>query len=1368
MLVASCNGSDAVIAVDIATEGTLAIDCVEVSVAPHSMLAADSPHKRVALANAKRVVLVQGSLPADVDVRVRGLRYPGACDDADVPGITVNTDDYVQLAHFKASEVTVVSVTLKPPSVGLDADGDGFVSALKGGPDCNDTSNKFYPGADEGLCLEDNNCNGLKGCDEDRCKIDARCANQPTRLSVVIDAEIPIADECSRLYSVELQDATGTPRTTLANRDITLSSSANSVSFYAEGDVGCMTPLTGNLLSVPSSQFRGRFHVKSPTGAQYTITASEPKLGSASKPAQIYPRPTSALVFIPPQKTLTATACSATSFQVELQSAANTPTLAQVDYAIGVSSTPSGAQFYADANCTRGMEKSSIQIPANMGRATFWARANTATGSGGPLKINAQLLTPQPRPPPGITQPVSQDATVLPGPPYTLTFPPNNSVIMGKNTCKSVEVLPRDDAGNPTPADVSLVPSAGSSLTFSPDPAACSGATAPLSFHYDPLLPKSFGLKSADNPSMNPYTVTGTTTGVSPATLTVNVTAGAPAKISFVGAPPSIRARGCATLGVALFDDGGFPAVVSGSPLLVALTHDGGSTAPLTFYSDTACTLSNATTTLSIAPGNGTASFGVSGKKSGTLGAIATAPFSTPSTDSIGVTVAAGNPSKITLSPPAGTYALGKCSTAPFTATRWDQDDNVVDAGFTPLNFGATGGSLSFFDDGVCGNGPLSGSGINDGQFSRLFSVKPAGVKLPATSTINVSSSGLPTATTTITLSGGDPVKVALVDGGSLGIPALDCSSPSQPLRVELRDLGDNVVNAGATTTVNLSSNPSNVAFYSDNACGTGTSSLAIASGTSSSPVYFKGTSAGTSVLTASSNGLNSSTIAVNVGPPVPRRVVVSVDKPVTEAGECINVTATLKDAAGNNIGAVGNTTFNLTASPPASPSNSYAIQHTLYAAPDCVSDAGSSPLSITFPGGASTFVASFRPFTGATPTMNYQVAASGGSLPAADAGIDVTPMVRHSAGGSCAIANNAGGVTCPVPGLDANALGRTMLLMSSGSVFNTTPASAFATCRLVAAGSAVNVVCERAGVNVFKTVAIEWSTVTFRAALGAQVQSNHIVCNFGDDASTLHWDLPKPVDPSKSFVLFSSSGDLKSSAYELFASATLNSGGTAVDIKVPGSPTNCGSPATYDVQVVTHPGVSVTRGELDNSSVDSTVFSWPTIGVGPFMLYSTRAQLPSPPGADPYCAVRFFDMPDGGSTHFARGCTSSPIEGLAWERIDPTAAGGMGMAGRGPASGFLPLPQPQVMGVGAIQVLTSPFSTSKVDLSRTVWFSGQMGPGGQNGCMIQAVSGPTADDFGASQVEFEITGVGLLGLHRERNFDNSCTFESYGYLFNP
>lgn len=112
------------------------------------------------------VAVYRVELPESVRL-VAHLAVGDGCNDP----LAANVRSEERDERFIFGEIRQVDLVLRKPPTSDDADGDGFVAAARGGPDCNDADPTVRPGAAEdcGSSVADRNCDGRIGCIDPTC-----------------------------------------------------------------------------------------------------------------------------------------------------------------------------------------------------------------------------------------------------------------------------------------------------------------------------------------------------------------------------------------------------------------------------------------------------------------------------------------------------------------------------------------------------------------------------------------------------------------------------------------------------------------------------------------------------------------------------------------------------------------------------------------------------------------------------------------------------------------------------------------------------------------------------------------------------------------------------------------------------------------------------------------------------------------------------------------------------------------------------------------------------------------------------------------------------------------------------------------------
>jgi hypothetical protein len=137
---------------------------------------------------------------------------------------------------------------------------------------------------------------------------------------------------------------------------------------------------------------------------------------------------------------------------------------------------------------------------------------------------------------------------------------------------------------------------------------------------------------------------------------------------------------------------------------------------------------------------------------------------------------------------------------------------------------------------------------------------------------------------------------------------------------VQLRDAFNNPVSVSADTAVALAAAPSTgFQFFADSGCATpAVTSVNIPTGSSDASFYFRGTSAGTPVMSATVSGVTAATQNVTINPGAPTVLVFSQPTLTVVAGVCTQFTLLVQDTHGNASPVPSNQLVTYAAAPPA------------------------------------------------------------------------------------------------------------------------------------------------------------------------------------------------------------------------------------------------------------------------------------------------------------------------------------------------------------------------------------------------------------------------------------------------------------------
>jgi hypothetical protein len=146
----------------------------------------------------------------------------------------------------------------------------------------------------------------------------------------------------------------------------------------------------------------------------------------------------------------------------------------------------------------------------------------------------------------------------------------------------------------------------------------------------------------------------------------------------------------------------------------------------------------------------------------------------------------------------------------------------------------------------------------------------------------------------------------------------LTAGSCSAVATVRLRDAFNNSVRVSADTAVALSASPSTgFQFFADSSCtGAAVTSVNIPVNGSDASFYLRGTSAGTSTMSAATSGIPAATQNVTINPGPPTVLTFSQPTLTMVAGVCTQVTLLVQDTYGNASPVSSNQAVTFSASP--------------------------------------------------------------------------------------------------------------------------------------------------------------------------------------------------------------------------------------------------------------------------------------------------------------------------------------------------------------------------------------------------------------------------------------------------------------------
>lgn len=529
----------------------------------------------------------QGSLPGDVVVRVDA--FSGDCAVAASRKLVARSADVP--ARFPRSGVEEVRLTVGKPDATLDADGDGFVAAAKGGVDCLDSDPAVHPGGAQ-VCASaiDGDCDGKLFCDDPACAGEAACTAGATGLAVTPSTADVLQGDCANALTLEARRS-GVAAPVDRQRFVALTASGVPVAFFS--DAQCSVPATVATLDFGASSVALHF-VANGAGAA-TLTASDPDavhpLGSATATVTVTSH-VLALDGVPAQ--LAAGACSG-AVTVRLLDAKSQPwshTSAETVTVAVQGAASSGVSLFASPSCTGSGQGTLVtSVPAG---------SSTVTLSFSGTKVGAATLSAS-----DIGRPAQASTTFGPGTAAKLALVDASSTVVA-GACESpVQVEVRDAFDNPAPASRALT------VTLS-----SSGTTTPAKFYSDScnslassvVVPEktataTFGFSPV---SAGALTIVGTA-GALTGSKVYSVSAGQPSSLAFKPPPPATLARYTCTATPAVVElrDGSGNAVPA--PATTTLTLQGG--AGVRFFAPGTACAGSPVASVSLPSGQSTVSF---------------------------------------------------------------------------------------------------------------------------------------------------------------------------------------------------------------------------------------------------------------------------------------------------------------------------------------------------------------------------------------------------------------------------------------------------------------------------------------------------------------------------------------------------------------------------------------------------------------------------------------------------------------------------------------------------------------------------------------------------------------------------------------
>lgn len=378
-----------------------------------------------------------------------------------------------------------------------------------------------------------------------------------------------------------------------------------------------------------------------------------------------------------------------------------------------------------------------------------------------------------------------------------------------------------------------------------------------------------------------------------------------PVALDLAGPAQTLTVGDCSAPVLLLFRDASGNATTARQDTVATL-----SAAPpegFSFFSDATCTTS--IDRVSVARGDGSTSFYVSGVRAGTVTLSVTAVDLSIATQD--VALEPQSPSALGFPQVSLSCVSGECS-PPVSVELEDAFGNAVAASVpvavTLTADPATG--TAFYADAACTLG-TSATTIPAGETLGTFHFR--GV-LPGAFTVTAAATGLTSARQDHSVAAAAP-EILFFTTPSQVLTTGECSSV---VTVETRDATGFVSAVGALTPVQLSADPAGgFVFYGDSLCTGPIETVGIAAGTSSSNFYMSGTVAGSVTITAAAATLVSDMQQQLIMPSAATAMVFASAPQNVVEGVCSGpAMVELNDAHGNIAPAAAPTTLSLSATP--------------------------------------------------------------------------------------------------------------------------------------------------------------------------------------------------------------------------------------------------------------------------------------------------------------------------------------------------------------------------------------------------------------------------------------------------------------------
>ena len=631
------------------------------------------------------------------------------------------------------------------------------------------------------------------------------------------------AGSVSSIITVQRQDVHNNPVIS-GTIDLDLTTTSTTGKFYS--DASGTTQIT--TVSIADTSSVASFYYMDTNAGTPTLTAASAGLTSATAVFTINSASASMLSFYVGAGQTVAANTPSTAIRVQLQDAYGNPVLS-TGISINLATTSTTGKFYSDAGCTMQINPAVVAIAAASNHTLSFYYKDTTAGTP-TITAHSGALTD------GTTQ-----LTISAGAATKLVYTAGTTQSLATGAISSIITIQRQDV-NSNPAitgaiTVNLATSAPTTGTFYSD---ASGTTIITTATItDGSSSASFYYKDT---KIGTPTLTSSYTGLTSATTTFTISAGATTKLVYTAGTTQTVAAGSvsAIVTVQRQDASGNPTTTGA--ITVNLATSASSTGK--FYSDAGGTTQ--ITTVSIVAGASSASFYYKDTAAGSPTLTSSYTGLTSATTTF--TISAGATTKLVYT--AGTtqtVAAGSVS-AIVTVQRQDASGNPTTTGAITVNLATSASSTGKFYSDAGGTTQITTVSIVAGASSASFYYKDTAAGSP---TLTSSYTGLTSATTTFTISAGALSKFAFTTIGSQTV------NVAFSITITAQDAyGNTVTSYIGTPTITYSAgtiSPTNIGAF---ASGTKTGSVTVTiAGSSVTITATDGTTTGTSNTFTVSSG---------------------------------------------------------------------------------------------------------------------------------------------------------------------------------------------------------------------------------------------------------------------------------------------------------------------------------------------------------------------------------------------------------------------------------------------------------------------------------------------------------------------------------